>query len=757
MRSSKWHFAPLLRLEFPLHVNPRRIVMKKRLRQNLIGMLALLMPALGFSEVVAQDAAPSPAALVRVHLPITGNADQVLRNRLLRIRDQLLTMASAQKSDSRPLLVLELSPRPEDVNASDGSLFERAYSLARFVCSREMAGVKTVAFVPRSVRGHGVLLAMACEEIVMAPDALLGSDATMGQADDTSQTKIAGYREIAEVRRTIPTALAVGMIDPQTAVLQIETETGIEFILQRDFDEFAAEQEIVSEEVLVPVGTSADFDGREGRQFGFVKYLASTHQALAKAYDISPEVLEEDQAHMTDWKPVIIDVHGKITSKVAAQVESLLGSSLESGEVNWVGIRIDSAGGDLEASLRLATTLASLDANAVQTVAYVPSEAVGGAALVAMSCDRLVMHPTARLQASTAQLEEVDRVAVQSSLSESLAPKTSHSWSLLAAMVDPEIELLEYQNKITGAKRIMSGDEMTALPDALNWQQPQPIAAAKGPLEFSGERALELDLAWRNVESFDELKNQFALDIEPLVLEPNWALELIESLASPQFSVFLLMIGCAGLYFELRTPGMGIGGFVATVALVLFFWSKFLDGTSGWLEVLLFVTGMAFILLEVFVLPGFGIFGLGGGAMVVASLVLASLTFVAPHNDSEMRELVGSMGSVVFAGVGFIALMVLSNYFLPQVPVFRKMVLQPPPPEERAYMEKNEAVVDYSHLVGAEGVASTHLRPAGKAEIDHQLLDVIAEGEPLDAGAAVVVVDARGNRILVRSAKQRDS
>ncbi len=737
---------------------PDRHVMTLRLRRNLFGLLSLLLSAMGAEgTLLAEEATQIPAALVRVHLPLTGNADQVLRNRLLRTRDQLQTVASAQKSDSRPLLVIELAPRADDLDAGAGSLFERAYALARFLSSREMASVKTVAFVPRSVRGHGALLAFACEEIVMAPEALIGNDAALQQDGETSQTTIAGYREISDVRRTIPTALAIGIVDPQTEVLQIETETGIQFILKEDLEEFAEGREIVSQKVLVPVGTSAEFDGREGRQFGFVKYLASTREALAQAYDISADVLEEDQAHMTEWNPVIIDIQGKITSKVAGQIETLLGSNLEPGQVNWVGVRIDSAGGDLEACLRLATTLASLDANAVQTVAYVPSEAVGGAALVAMSCDRLVMHPTARLQGSTEKLDEADRLAVESSLSESLAPQTNHSWSMLAAMVDPEIELLEYQNKITGAKKIMSGEEMAALPDALNWQQPQPIAEAKGPLEFSGERALELDLAWRNVESFDELKEQFALSREPIVLEPNWALELIEALASPQFSVLLLLTGFAGLYLELRTPGLGLGGFIATVALVLFFWSKFLDGTSGWLEVLLFVTGMAFILLEVFVLPGFGIFGLGGGALIVSSLVLASLTFVAPHSESDMRELVGSMGSVVFAGAGFLVLVVLSNYFLPQVPVFRKMVLSPPPPEERAFMEKNESIVDYSNLIGLEGVATTHLRPSGKAEIDHQLLDVIAEGEALDAGEPIVVVDARGNRVIVRSAAQSNA
>ena len=697
-------------------------------------------------------------ALVRVHLPLTGSADQALQTTLKRTRDRLLAVATSNKSDSRPLLVLELSPRVTDADLGEGSQFERAFSLARFLCSREMASVKTVAFLPRSVRGHGSLLALACEEIVMAPTAILGQ-AGIDQSDEGTirQTVVAAYREIAEVRRTIPVALAVGMIDPETEILQVETEEGIQFVLRDELAEFSQGREIVSEKTLAPAGTMAEFDGREGRQFGFVKYLASDRAGVAAAFDVAAELLEEDESRFAAWRPVILELRGEITPQLAGQLESLLGSTLETTGANWIGVRIDSAGGDLEASVRLATALAELDANSVRTVAYVPAEASGGAALVALSCDQLVMHPTARILAGSNNVPPAELDAARLALRESLAPRTERSWSLLTAMIDPGVELLDYRNKTSGASRIMSAAEAAALPDADAWQRGKPIQEALQPLEISGERALQLGLAWQNVESFDELKQLYSIADDPVVAQPNWALELIEALASPEFAVLLMMAGFAGIYIELRTPGLGVGGFVATVALVLFFWSKYLHGTAGWLEVLLFVTGVAFLLLEVFVLPGFGIFGLGGGAMVIASLVLASLTFIAPHSASDMQELTRSLGSVALAGVGVVTIAMISSRYLPQAPLFRMMVLSPPPPEERTFIEKQEAVADYAHLVGAQGVAATHLRPAGKAEVDHLLIDVIAEGEPIDQGTPIVVVDARGNRVVVRSADRTES
>ena len=104
-------------------------------------------------------------------------------------------------------------------------------------------------------------------------------------------------------------------------------------------------------------------------------------------------------------------------------------------------------------------------------------------------------------------------------------------------------------------------------------------------------------------------------------------------------AVLLLVIGGAALYIELHAPGIGIGGFVAAVCFLLFFWSRYLGGTAGWLEVSLFVAGVSCLLLEVFVIPGFGIFGLGGGALVLASLVLASQTFLWPRNEYQFEQL----------------------------------------------------------------------------------------------------------------------
>ena len=233
--------------------------------------------------------------------------------------------------------------------------------------------------------------------------------------------------------------------------------------------------------------------------------------------------------------------------------------------------------------------------------------------------------------------------------------------------------------------------------------------------------------------------------------EPNWALELVEALSSPALTVFLLAIGFIGIYIELHSPGVGIGGFISAVAFMLFFWSKFLHGTAGWLEVLLFAGGVFCLLLELLVLPGFGVFGLGGGAMILASLVLASQTFVLPQTESQLAELRTSLMTIAAATACVVVAALGLRRYLPETPVFRTLLLNPPADEELVDLDYRETVADFSHLVGQQGTAATNLMPSGKAEFDGELVDVIAEGMPIDRGQTVVVTKARGNRVLVRA------
>ena len=164
-----------------------------------------------------------------------------------------------------------------------------------------------------------------------------------------------------------------------------------------------------------------------------------------------------------------------------------------------------------------------------------------------------------------------------------------------------------------------------------------------------------------------------------------------------------------------------------------------------------FLGGIFCILIEVLVLPGLAIFGLGGGAMVLASLVLATQTFILPRTESQMIELRHSLSIVATATLVVIGASIALRRYLPNAPIFRKLLLNPTPEDELVDLDFRESLVDFSHLVGQQGTATTNLMPSGKAEFDGRLVDVISDGLAIDRGQTVIVTKARGNRVMVRA------
>ena len=61
---------------------------------------------------------------------------------------------------------------------------------------------------------------------------------------------------------------------------------------------------------------------------------------------------------------------------------------------------------------------------------------------------------------------------------------------------------------------------------------------------------------------------------------------------------------------------------------------------------------------------------------------------------------------------------------------------------------------DRTALIGQTGVTATTLRPGGFATIGGQRIDVVTNGEMIDVGTPVEVVEVEGNRVQVRKAEK---
>jgi membrane-bound ClpP family serine protease len=246
------------------------------------------------------------------------------------------------------------------------------------------------------------------------------------------------------------------------------------------------------------------------------------------------------------------------------------------------------------------------------------------------------------------------------------------------------------------------------------------------------------------------LKQIYHLETEPERLQPNWAHLLIEQLARPEIAGFLLFIAFFALMMESMSPGIGVPGFVSAVCFMLYFWANVLHGTAGALEILLFVAGLIFIALELFALPGFGVFGIGGVLMVISSVILASQTFVIPRNAYQLEQLPRSIMMVTAAMTGVIVALIVFRKYLDKAPVFSRMMLKPPAPEQYDELNRRESLASFDHLLHKRGKTATPLTPAGKANFGDQLVDVVSDSGFLPRGADVYVVEAYGSRVVVR-------
>jgi membrane-bound serine protease (ClpP class) len=221
---------------------------------------------------------------------------------------------------------------------------------------------------------------------------------------------------------------------------------------------------------------------------------------------------------------------------------------------------------------------------------------------------------------------------------------------------------------------------------------------------------------------------------------------LLRFLGTPAVASLLLLMMMAGLYFEIQSPGIGLAGGVALVGAFLFFAPHYLLGLVESWEIIVFAIGVVLLVVEVFVTPGFGLFGVAGLLMVFGGLGAALVGNVGLDfpGASALTRAAGTLATAVVAAIG---LGVWLGRYLPESTRFQRLVLGTSLAGAEGY---TSAGTDES-LLGQRGVADSPLRPAGAATIAGRRVDVVSDGGYVEAGSPVEVVAVRGARIEVRA------
>ncbi len=472
-------------------------------------------------------------------------------------------------------------------------------------------------------------------------------------------------------------------------------------------------------------------------------------------------------------KPAVIKFEGPIDARRFKYFNNRLARAQAAG-ADLLILEIDSPGGLAFESLEIAETLR--DIQWAYTVAYIPREAISGAALMSLGCDEIIMGPEARIgdvgiiqfdiQLFAFRYAPAKATSMLVRQARDLATAKGRPQELAEAMIDKDVLVFRKKDAPPATR-----PEFTVV--RLESENQNPMEAARksgldltqwtlieesGPQRFltiNARTAVELGVAQHITDSRVEILREF--NATGAVTEHRYAFtdDVVHVLNSWWATTFLIIIGLIALYIELSAPGVGAGGMIAGLCAALFFWSRFLGGTSTWLEVILFLSGVAFLLMELFVIPGWGISGLIGLILIFVSVVMAGQNFVFPQTEREWNQLLTSILVILCSGcIVLIAASFISKK-LGAIPVVNRLLLNPKT-STRIDMESGDKLsnkpLPQAHplvSVGDWGTSESLLRPAGRAKFGHHSVDVVSDGAFIEPGTQVRVVDISGNRIVV--------
>ena len=701
-------------------------------------------------------------------LTVDGQVDDALISRVTSLTRELQTRAVREKRQA--ILVLEISP--------GSSRQGQVHDLAKVLVSPELSNVRTVAWIPKTLDGNHAILALACHDIYMTPTAALGD---IGRGKALSDVEQNFVLDIVDRGRNLrmSRAIARGMMEPANAVMRVTLEDTNGNVRQqflsapelRDLQNQNAV--IVQTDTIKNPGKPGLFTGSEAARAGFlVAATPVSRNEVIAALNLPLEAMREEGGHQTKVLARVIAVNNVVGKQLADFIARETQRAVSDG-INMIVYDIDSPSGDKLQAQQVATLIAELDPAKVTTVAWIRKEATQAGTLAALSCDRIFLADDAtignidlkgmrlnnghRLQ----PVEELNADDQQRLLAviASIANRKNRSLSLLQAMADATKPVFEVTQKESGRVAWMNDDELAA--QAEEWTKGDALPEARGGslLVLNAKRAHDLGIAESPCHDLEQLRTRLgiseATDLRPVA--KTWVDNLVTALNSGWGGFLLVTIGIILIYLEMHLPG-GFFLIGAITSFSLFFWSRFLGGSAGGLELTLFLLGMVLLGVEFFVIPGFGVFGVTGILMTVASLVMASNTFSGMSATEGFAQSMNSLGSLAAALMVVIAVAVVMNRFLPSIPFVNRLILTPP-----GFMQNHgEGVMLDPSLqiqpdstgpvtVGTTGVTASSLRPTGKAMFGDKYVDVVSDGAYIDHGTKIEVIRLAGHRIIVRS------
>lgn len=468
-------------------------------------------------------------------------------------------------------------------------------------------------------------------------------------------------------------------------------------------------------------------------------------------------------------KAAVIVIDGMIDDYNRNRLERRFADAKQQG-ADVVILQINTYGGLVTAGLDIARFIKRQDD--LHVIALVDEKAISAGAMIALSCDEIVMEPSTLIgdigviRGDGASIEgNTERAKVESVVLAELgasAEKNGYPREVVLSMTQTNRVVYALQGA-EGQLKFVDSEEAYKQAKENGWADipgvEVPLDKADTLLTLSEVTAQKIGISNGTFASSEALATARGYTIIA-TLAPSAGERLVEFLSGDLVRGLIVAVLFFTLYGAIKLPGTGVMETLVVCALALLLVVPYMTGYAQWYEILLVLVGIVLIAVEIFVLPGFGIAGITGLCALFLGL---TLTFLPPLWTPNMPAFTGvdmtgvrsALTAVAGGLLGGIVLCVWFGRYLPKLPYFNRLVLTTTAGSQVAIAPGVPNDVVAFPKLGATGTALTDLRPGGTARFDDsvgqsQTVDVVSDRGFVSAGQALTVAEVHGNRVVVR-------
>ena len=392
----------------------------------------------------------------------------------------------------------------------------------------------------------------------------------------------------------------------------------------------------------------------------------------------------------------------------------------EALQVDVILIEMDTYGGAVTDADEIRTRILE---SKIPVYVFINKDAASAGALISIACDSIYMAPGASIGAATV-VNGADGAAAPDkyqsymrSMMRSTAEATGRNPQIAEAMVDEKLVV----PGLSDAESVITFSVSEAIKNGY----------CEG--EYASQKAI---LEAQNLQS-----------AQVIAYEEKTVDSIISFFLNPAVSGLLILLIIGGIYFELQTPGVGFPLALAISAALLYFIPYYLNGLAENWEILAFVIGIILLVVEFFVIPGFGVFGVAGIVLTLGGLVLGMLPNEALDFEwVPSSQLFSALLTVILAALAAVGLVFWLTPKVNEWGAFKHLTLATTQDRSQGYT----ASVYSESLIGKIGTVHSRLRPSGKVELDGEIFDAYSRGDFLEKGQAIEVISTEGTSLRVK-------